>query len=60
MRKKTNAQADYSSSQVNDNVDSLGGYTAITTSADMVEFINGLEESETYREWHRSVSQLRC
>lgn len=50
MRNRAKGQIDIASSEMNDNVDSLGGYSSITTSAEMVEFINGLEESEIQRE----------
>lgn len=49
MRKTSDGQSELSSN-MNDNVDSLGAYSAISMSADMVEFINGLEEVETQRE----------
>lgn len=45
--------------QMNDNVDSLGGYSAISMSAEMVEFIGGLEESEMQRGLHASISLRR-
>ncbi|PWN31838.1 uncharacterized protein FA14DRAFT_127605 [Meira miltonrushii] len=46
LRKTSDGQSELSTN-LNDNVDSLGAYSAISMSADMVEFINGLEEVET-------------
>lgn len=38
-------------SALNDNLDSLGGTAAISMSQEMSEFLQGLEESESQREW---------
>lgn len=46
LRKTSDGQSELSTN-LNDNVDSLGAYSAISMSAGMVEFINGLEEVET-------------
>lgn len=50
MRKASDGQSEISSN-FNENVDSLGAYSAISMSAEMVEFINGLEEVEVQCEF---------